>query len=442
MSAKKHQNIFQCEKTSKQFSVTSEPLFCTAKMSKQDVNNSITAASLSPELWTASSNEALQLFITDNKGTAHPFNPSFTYPIFGDSESVFGFQDLVIFLCFDSVTFLPFLNVKYSNKLNDEDIEIDPKAKLLEFLPESTVFKDEVKWRDLIEEEQKSYEIPGEILAEFSKGDDKYAIYKLNLKSAQGLELHKRLQILVLLFIEAGSYIESEDACWEICVLYDMSNESLPEIVGFSTVYNYWKYPGFEKFDNGAIEIRKKVSQFVILPTYQGKGLGGEFYQKLYELWLKDDRIIEIVIEDPNESFDDLRDRNDVVRLVDGKVIDLNELSVELASDQAWFNKLKTSQKLEKRQLSRLLEMLLLYTLKSHDSTNLSKKKIRLFIKRRLYEKNKEALLTLDQPTRLDKLQTAYDALEQDYYRIMGPIKLSNKRSAGDAQPSKKIKFS
>lgn len=410
-------------------------------MSKQDANNSITAASLSPELWTASSNEALQLFITDNKGTAHPFSPSFTYPIFGDSESVFGFQDLVIFLCFDSVTFLPFLNVKYSNKLSDEDIEIDPKAKLLQFLPESTVFKDEVKWRDLIEEEQKSYQIPGEKLAEFSKDDDKYAIYKLNLKSAEGLELHKRLQILVLLFIEAGSYIESEDESWEICVLYDVSNESLPEIVGFTTVYNYWKYPGFEKFDDGAIEIRKKISQFVILPTHQGKGLGGEFYQKLYELWLKDDKIIEIVIEDPNESFDDLRDRNDVVRLVDSKVIDLSELTVELASDQTWFSKLKASQKLEKRQLSRLLEMLLLYKLKNYDSTNLSKKKIRLFIKRRLYEKNKEALLTLDQPTRLDKLQTAYDALEQDYYRIVGPIKLSNKRSVGDSHPAKKIKF-
>lgn len=409
-------------------------------MSKEG-SNSITAASLSPELWTTSSNEALQLFITDNKGAAHPFSPSFTYPIFGDSESVFGFQELVIFLCFDSVTFLPFLNVKYSNKLNDEDIEIDPKTKLLQFLPESTVFKDEVKWRDLIKEEQKDYKIPGERVVEFSKNGEKYGIYKLDLSTAKGLELHKRLQILVLLFIEAGSYIESDDESWEIYVLYNETNEKLPEVVGFTTVYNYWKYPGFEKFDSDQIQIRKKISQFVILPIHQGQNLGGEFYQKLYELWLKDEKIIEIVIEDPNESFDDLRDRNDFVRLVDNKLIDLDELSVELASDKAWFNKLKTSQKLEKRQLSRLLEMLLLYKLKKHNNNNLSKKKIRLLIKRRLYEKNKEALLTLDQPTRLDKLQTAYDALEQDYYRIVGPIKLSNKRSSEASQPkSKKAK--
>lgn len=83
-------------------------------------------ASLQPEQWTASLNEALSIFVTDTQGKAHNFSPLFTYPIFGEAETIFGFKGLRIFLCFDSVTFLPFLNVKFDNKL--EDIEVDPKA--------------------------------------------------------------------------------------------------------------------------------------------------------------------------------------------------------------------------------------------------------------------------------------------------------------------------
>lgn len=406
----------------------------------------ITAASLQPELWTASSNEALQIFITDTKGAAKPFQPNFTYPIFGDSESIFGFKDLVIFLCFDSVTFLPFLNVKFSDKLDDKDIEMDPKTKLLEYLPESTVFKDEAKWRDQIDEEQKDFLIPGDLVGEvFEKNGEKYGIYNVDLKNASGLELHKRLQILILLFIEAGSYIDAGDHLWDVYVLYRVTDEKLPEVIGFCTAYNYWKYPGAVKFDAGNEEVRKKISQFIILPTDQGQHLGGEFYDRLYNTWLQDDKIVEVVIEDPNESFDDLRDRVDIKRVVNQRqVLSLSDLTVEAAGDSEWYSKVRLAEKLEKRQFSRLLEMFFLYKLKNFsqfENGGLTKKQVRLFIKERLYEKNKEALLGLDEPTRIDKLQTAYDALEQDYYRILEPVKLGAKRPAdGQKNGPKRVK--
>ena len=47
---------------------------------------------------------------------------------------------------------------------------------------------------------------------------------------------------------------------------------------------------------------------------------------------------------------------------------------------------------------------------------------------KRLYDKNKEGLATLDDNTKKDKLQTAYQALEDDYYRILGDLKLNIKR--------------
>lgn len=390
---------------------------------------SMAVASLQPEQWTSSLNEALSIFVTDTKGQAHNFSPLFTYPIFGEAETIFGFQGLRIFLCFDSVTFLPFLNVKFDNKLGD--IEVDPKAKMLEVLPELTIYKDENKWRDAIEEEQKDFEIPGtRVGAEFTKNGELYAIYKLDLASERGVEIHKRLQVLVLLFIEAGTYIDFKDPLWELYVLYKTTDPKLPEIVGFATAYNYWVYPGLEAFDNGVEKVRKKVSQFVVLPHFQGQALGGELYDRLYKLWLQDEKVVEIVVEDPNESFDDLRDRVDLTRLVNDKKIDLNSLKIEDVNE-AWIKEFKQREKLEKRQLLRLLEMLFLYQLKNSPAKP-SKKAVRLFIKRRLYEKNKEALSGLDEPTRLDKLQTAYESLESDYYRILEPLKFTTKRSVED----------
>ncbi|GEQ69659.1 hypothetical protein JCM33374_g3332 [Metschnikowia sp. JCM 33374] len=400
----------------------------------ESVNPAI--ASLQPELWTASSNEAISIYITDTAGSAQSFSPVFTYPIFGEAETIFGYQDLQIFLCFDAVTFLPFLNVKWSQKL--DEVDVDPKEKLLEYLPESTVFKDELKWRDSIDAEQKDYQIPGEIVGEpWNKNGETYAIYKLDMSSDRGIELHKRLQILVLLFIEAGTYIEHDDPKWDIYVMYKVTNEKLPEIVGFATAYNYWSYPGAAKFDAGEVQIRKKLSQFIVLPIFQGQLLGADMYAKLYNTWASEDGVLEVVVEDPNESFDDLRDRVDFTRLVETGQIDLDSFSIQTTQQKGFFESFKASQKLEKRQSQRLLEMVLLYQLK-HGFAKDSKKEIRLYIKKRLFEKNQEALNGMDEPTRLDKLQTAYLALEDDYYRILEPLKISAKRKATAAEANKK----
>ncbi|KAK6875777.1 Histone acetyltransferase type B catalytic subunit [Candida tropicalis] len=388
-------------------------------------------ASLRPEQWTSSSNDALKLFVT-NKEAAVNFQPTFTYPIFGDAETIYGYKDLNIFLCFDHFTFKPFLNIKYTEKLNDDPEIIDIKKTIDEYLPNSTIFKDEVKWVDSIEEEKKNgYKISGELIDSFELKDKEYEVYKIDLKSEIGYELHQRLQILVLLFIEAGSFIDAKDELWNLYVFYEKGNSkdnSEPSIVGFTTAYNYWKYPGAEKFDSANHEVRIKISQFIILPMYQGQGLGQLFYTHLFNKWLKDDSIIEVVIEDPNESFDDLRDRADLKRLNEDPEFDFNDVTTTV--DKNWIEKTRKRLKLEKRQFSRLLEIILLYKLKQGGFPDITKKDVRLFIKKRLYDKNKEGLATLDDNTKKDKLQTAYQALEEDYYRILGELKLNIKRKS------------
>lgn len=231
------------------------------------------------------------------------------------------------------------------------------------------------------------------------------------------------------MFIEAGSFIDAKDELWNLYVLYEKDNKSTsnnePSIVGFTTAYNYWKYPGAKKFDSTEQELRIKISQFIILPIYQGQGLGQLFYSHLFDKWLAQDDIIEVVVEDPNESFDDLRDRADLKRLNTSEQFDFKAVTPKV--DKEWVEKTRRALKLEKRQFARLLEIILLYKLK-HGYPGITKRDVRLFIKKRLYDKNKEGLATLDDNTKKDKLQTAYQALEDDYYRILGDLKLNIKR--------------
>lgn len=401
-------------------------------------DSQLTAASLQPELWTQSSNQALQIFITDPTGAKH-FSPTFTYPIFGEAEQIFGFKDLVIFLCFDHCTFYPFLNVRYSEKLKDDSLE-EPKDQLLRYLPESTIFKDEEEWADAIQEEQERFTIPGKQIGEsFTHNNNKYAIYKIDIQSDRGSELLKRLQILTLLFIEAASYIDSADQLWDLYVMYKIDDERLPSVVGFCTAYNYWKYPGAKRFDDGTQEARKKLSQFIILPTHQENRLGGQFYNRLFQTWKLDPEVVEIVVEDPNESFDDLRDRTDLTRLLDENVFVLKTLDIKLVTSEWWENTRK-EQKLERRQFSRLVEMALLKKLKL-ENPGVTMKVVRLLIKKRLYEKNKEALTGLDDATRKDKLHTAYESLAQDYYRILEPVTAKRAGDVTENQSSKKPKL-
>lgn len=83
-----------------------------------------------------------------------------------------------------------------------------------------------------------------------------------------------------------------------------------------------------------------RISQYFVMPHYQGKGHGCEFshyinghyltylrsvaklYSTVYSKLLTDKNVAQITVEDPNESFDDLRDRCDLTTLLKDKVLE------------------------------------------------------------------------------------------------------------------------
>lgn len=387
--------------------------------------------SYNPEVWTISSNEALKVSIADDQGYVS-FPPLFTYPIFGDSEQIFGYKDLKIDLVFDSITFLPFLKVSYKEKLNDEVDDIT--AKLLEFLPKSTIVDDEVKWVDAFKKEQEElidYNKEFELINTYNVKNEEFSIFKTSFQTSEGektkaVDLMKRLQIFVLLFIEAGSYIDTSDELWDLFIL--VSNKT-KKILGFSTAYSYFKYNGAIEFDsNPNVKKRNKISQFVVLPPYQKTQHGSSLYSWIISYWNGNELVEEITVEDPNEKFDDLRYRNDFKRLFEEGFI--NQLPKNLKTiDNKWFITNANKFKIELNQFKKLVEIGYLYT----ENIKLA----RLLIKKRLYEKNRDGLVELELAIRNDKLQTAYESIKQEYDRLIESIRV---RAVNDIGSSKKQK--
>ncbi|KAG6850420.1 hypothetical protein H0H93_013645 [Arthromyces matolae] len=320
---------------------------------------------------------------------SYVFHPSFTYPIYGEDERLYGYEGLEIDLRFSSGSLTQYLNVKYSKKLGSTSTVDDVEGTLRDFIPPG-YFKDETKFLEFVETDAISFRPPGQILysytrpAPYTKGkaastretldpkdDDtvEFEAYHATWDTPGFRELHRRMQLFILLYIEAGSYINEEEDSWE----------------------------------------------FVLLPN-----------------------IAELTVEDPAEAFEDLRDRNDLRLLLanqkfmeegfgseavthgGGRVGRTGKAGKGLKgkmgppSDKIWLEKWRCELKIagvgdrlaSTRQFQRLVEMLLLLRLNPSDSR--AERSYRIQVKERLYRFNFEILAQLEKEERLEKLEETF----------------------------------
>ena len=93
--------------------------------------------------WSANANEAVNLSFV-HAGSSAPltlstFNPTFTYPIFGEEERIFGYQGLQINLRFAAHDLLPNVEISYEKRFKavGETKATHIEEILKEWVPES-----------------------------------------------------------------------------------------------------------------------------------------------------------------------------------------------------------------------------------------------------------------------------------------------------------------
>ncbi|KAF8232288.1 histone acetyltransferase type B catalytic subunit, partial [Tricholoma matsutake] len=440
--------------------------------------------------WTSDATEALTLSLVrsreDKESLAEDesyenFNPSFTYPIYGEEEKIYGYNDLLIDLRFTSGSLLQYLDVQYSEMLGSSSTVDDVEGTLSKFIPEGS-YRDEAEFLARAEEDATSFKPSGQLIYSYTrpspvhsgKGKGAAEIENLDPESEDAIvfevyhaehyplqskatwntpgfkEYHRRMQLFILLYIEAGSYINEDEDMWEFVVLFEKrKRRAAPHIatyhfVGYSSLYPFYFFP--EK-------VRLRLSQFVILTPYQHKGHGSQLYKAIYQYVLLHPAVAELTVEDPAEAFEDLRDRNDLKMLLSnerfleegfgsgsvsygggrvggigrggksgqgGQGTTVAKGKMGPPTDKVWVEKWRCGLKIAGRQFQRLIEMLLLLRLDPSDARGM--RTYRLQVKERLYRFNFEALVQMEKQERLDKLEETFQSVQEDYQRILAMI--------------------
>lgn len=237
-------------------------------------------------------------------------------------------------------------------------------------------------------------------------------------------------------------------------------------IVGYATTYRYWLYqrdrsetPAVknDEFPPPEVKIselpaRLRIAQFLVLPSHHRSGHGTHLYTTIHASCIADPTIVELTVEDPNETFDALRDTADFCLLRPEFLkhnVNLNPDPLEAYSRKKAPRKVPTgalipvkllhdirrSFKIEATQFAHILEMFLLSQIpKSHrlaGGTNLARLLIkkykaddendrryywwRMLTKQRLYKKHKELLDELELIDRVEKLDDTVQNVEEGY---------------------------
>lgn len=171
-----------------------------------------------------------------------------------------------------------------------------------------------------------------------------------------------------------------------------------------------------------------------MLPPFKKRGHGSKLYQTIYDIFKSRPEICEITVEDPNEEFSDMRDKNDIRYLLNHGAF--KGLKAPVSADV--IAELCTQFKLTNRQTQRCIEM---YLLSNIDKINAEEyKAYRLQVKQRLYSFNfvrkkekknhvdfvpyfvffyQDVLREMDAEERKEKLQETYLGVEEDYHRLL-----------------------
>ncbi|KAK9871205.1 hypothetical protein WA026_011485 [Henosepilachna vigintioctopunctata] len=243
------------------------------------------------------------------------------HQIFGPRETIFGYKQLAIKLYYLHNSSKCFVKIEHSGKV--EHIEADDiMQKLDPWLPTNYTTSEE-EFVQIVKNE-KHNQMFGTVIHEFEKSAEviavpsrsttcKYKITQCDLGDPLFQEYHQRFETYITWFIDGANFIDLNDERWLIFYMYEeythpVTGEVFITPIGFTTIYKFYSYPS---------GIRARISQFFILPTHQLRRLGSALYKTVFKHITQMPEIVDLTVEEPNESFQAMRDACDAVFLYD-----------------------------------------------------------------------------------------------------------------------------
>lgn len=238
------------------------------------------------------------------------FPPEMTHQLFGETEEIVGYDGLSIDIWL-SPQFQAFIDVKYAGKGPGAT---DLRAPFKEAFP-AGFFEQKTDFdRALQEEAPLDLSALGkEVASQPTEAGSTFRVFRAHLATA-GPELkalHKRMEPLLLFFVDAATAIDAEDHGWHLFTIVEeapkVPGAPGPAVVGFATTYRFWHYP------EGS---RLRLAQILVLPPHQGRGAGALALQAAQALADELDAC-DLAYEDPADGLQSLRTFLDVKRALE-----------------------------------------------------------------------------------------------------------------------------
>ena len=159
---------------------------------------------------------------------------------------------------------------------------------------------------------------PGQLLHSFiDKAGVHFEVWRATAKDTGATELLQRAEKLAIWFIETADSVDFADDRWEVIFLYSL-NTTDTACVDASTVTSsplhreFVGYMTLFSFRNPILGTKLRVCQALILPHWQGKGLGRSLLLSVYtHIVQAREEVVELTVEDPAPGFQRLRDAVD-----------------------------------------------------------------------------------------------------------------------------------
>lgn len=253
--------------------------------------------------------------------------------------------------------------------------------------------------------------------------------------------------------------------------------------VGYSTVYRWWffpeqhrdkvvrndPFPYSEELRFSELPSRSRIAQFLILPPHQSSGHGSQLYNVIHKACIADKTVVELTVEDPNESFDVLRDSADYHNLYQAFLdedININpnpypkdigkrrprKMPTSSLIPTQKLADIRTKYKIAPTQFAHILEMYLLsripprkrgganmarLLIKKHNADDEDDRRYywwRMLVKQRLYKRSRDILIQLDLQDRIQKLDETVTNVEEGYDQLLTVFDAREKGRATFAQ--------
>ncbi|XP_031786692.1 histone acetyltransferase type B catalytic subunit [Nasonia vitripennis] len=395
------------------------------------------AARLKP--FVISSNDALEFKfvrkVEDLDDDETTFKPEMSHQVFGDSETIFGYKDLQVKLYYTAGSLETYLGMTYSEKVNKlvcQDVKPDEVlSKVAEKLAPDVHDNIDSFVKSLSKD--KAFIPAGENIYSFSVDDDglvrHFEVYKADMSNKKFKEYHQRLQTFLLWYIDAANFIDIDDDQWHYFNMFERYTDEDDSVryatVGFATVYQYYAYPNLT---------RPRIAQVLILPPFQGIGLGSHLLRAIYREYISRSEVKDITVEDPSEDFQRLRDYVDAMNC--RTLPSFSKDNLVQGFNKSMANEAREKFKINKKQSRRIYEIL---RLRVTDVSNESEyRDYRLDVKKRLNipyrregnlkkleaafksNENRPGVSSLSiKEQRIQTLDKEFKALEDEYKKVI-----------------------